>query len=90
VSPDNFTFGTEPRTDPQLRLHGVNNWDFSILKTTKIKEQINVQFRAEVFNVFNRVQFAPPDTSVGGSNYGKVSNIANQPRLIQLSLRLNF
>jgi hypothetical protein len=90
TAPGSYSFGNEGRTDPQLRSQGVNNWDFSILKTTKIKESLNLQFRAEAFNLFNRVRFNPPAVVVDGTNFGAVTAQQNQPRLIQFSLRLNF
>ena len=66
------------------------DFDFSALKTTNITERTNVQFRAEFFNLFNRKQFAPPDSSLNDASFGQVQNDANQPRLVQLSLRVNF
>lgn len=39
---------------------GVNNWDMALLKTTQITERVNVQFRAEFFNIFNHAQFINP------------------------------
>ncbi len=48
---------------------GFSDVDLSIFKNTKIFERFTVQFRAEMFNVFNRVNFAPPASngaSVGG------------------------
>ena len=49
-----------------------------------------MQFRAEFFNIFNRVQFAPPVTQQGSSNFGEILSQVNQPREIQFSLRVNF
>jgi hypothetical protein len=90
-APAAYGIGSEARTDPTLRAHGVNNWDFSMLKTTKIKESMDLQFRAEFFNIFNRVQFAAPETNVDNTAlYGKVTAQKNSPRLVQFSLRLNF
>jgi len=43
-----------------------------------------------LFNVFNRVQFGPPGNTFGASTFGLVSSQYNNPRLVQLSLRLNY
>ena len=50
-------FGNEPRTSGILRTQGIDNWDFSIGKVTPIRESVNLIFRAEAFNLANRVQF---------------------------------
>ena len=39
---------------------GLVDFDFSVIKDTKISERLNVQFRAEIFNIFNRTNFNPP------------------------------
>ena len=94
--PADFTFGTEKRVDSNIFDEGIENFDFSLLKTTKITEATNAQFRVEFFNIFNRKQFAPPDGQLNTSmpaflqTFGHIQNDANQPRLIQLSLRVNF
>jgi hypothetical protein len=90
TSPPAFSFGSESRTDPNLRSAGINNWDFAAFKDTAIRERMALQFRAEVFNLFNRVQFSPPNTTVGSSTFGVVTAQANNPRLVQLALRLRF
>ena len=41
-----------------------------------------MQFRAEVFNLANRVQFSPPATAVGSATFGIISSQANNPRSI--------
>jgi hypothetical protein len=94
TSPADFTFGNESRTDPNLRASGVNNWDFSLFKRTRFgpDEKIGLEFRTEFFNLFNRTQFAPPNTSVGSSTFGVVSSTAagTNPRLVQFGLKLIF
>src|SRR5689334_19694626 len=89
-APPAFTFGSESRTDPTLRAAGVNNWDFAIFKNTVISERTALQFRAEVFNLSNRVQFSAPNTTAGSTTFGVVTGQANNPRLVQLALRLKF
>jgi hypothetical protein len=89
-APPSFTFGTASRTDPVLRAHGQNNFDMSLFKNTQINERFGVQFRAEFFNIFNRVQFGFPGQSLGVSQFGVVSSQANQPRLVQFALRVLY
>ena len=48
---------------------GYSDVDLSVFKNIHIVERLNIQLRAEMFNVFNRVNYAPPgngDVSVGG------------------------
>jgi hypothetical protein len=83
--------GTSPRFLPNVRGPGHLNEDFGIIKNTRITERVEVQFRADMFNVFNRTGLGNPDTSLGdGSDFGKVFGPMNGPRIIQFALRLNF
>ena len=77
---------------------GINNWDFALLKNTMITERFSLQFRAEFFNIFNHTQFLGPSGITGfntltgaatSSSFGAVAGAA-QPRIGQLSLKLNF
>jgi hypothetical protein len=88
--PAPFTFGDEGRNDPVLRSPGVANWDFSAFKSFPITERANIQFRAEFFNIFNRVQFNYPGQTYGSSNFGQISSQLNNPRLVQFALKLGF
>ncbi len=93
TQPSNYGFGNERRTDPSLRTQGIANWDAAIFKGTAITEQINLQFRAEAFNLFNRVQFGQPNTvccSNSNASFGVISSQLNLPRVIQFALRLSF
>ncbi len=44
---------------------GINQWDFALLKDTKITERFDLQFRAEFFNIFNHTQFLTPSGITG-------------------------
>ncbi len=90
MQPPAFTFGTEGRVNPKLRAHSMNNWDFALFKNTKISERVGLQFRAEFFNLFNRVQFNFPGQTVGNPQFGIVGSQANNPRLVQFALRMNY
>jgi Carboxypeptidase regulatory-like domain/TonB dependent receptor len=88
-----WDLGNAARTDPDLRAHGVNNWNFAVSKTTRIGEKVNLMLRIEAFNLFNRVQFGPPNTqasTAATSIFGQVTSQSNQPRLMQLAFRLTF
>lgn len=91
--PGQYTLGSESRTDPQLRGHGIANYNFAIFKRTSLTERFNLEFRAEAFNLFNRVQFGKPNQTIStaaNDTFGQVTTQANDPRLIQLALRLRF
>lgn len=91
--PGAYTFGSESRTDPTLRNAGVANYNFALFKRTAITERFNLEFRAEIFNLFNRVQFGPPinvETTAANSTFGQVTTQLNDPRLIQVATRLRF
>lgn len=91
--PGAFTFGSEGRTDPVLRGAGVNNFNASIFKKTTLGERFKLEFRAEAFNLFNRVQFGNPGlvaSTAAGNTFGIISTQLNSPRLIQLALKLTY
>ncbi len=81
---------TFPSRFSNLRQDGQNNWDFSILKNTRITESLKLQFRGEFFNAFNHVLFGAPDTSPTSGSFGKITSQINTPRYIQLGLKLIF
>ena len=49
---------------------GINNWDVSLAKTTAINERFTLQLRFEFYNLFNRTQFAKPDTNIQDALFG--------------------
>ncbi len=86
-----FVFGNTARVMPNLRQDGQKNFDLSLFKNNYFNEgKWNVQFRAEFFNAFNRVQFSGPNGTVDNSAFGTVSGQANGPRQIQLAIKLVF
>ncbi len=75
---------------PDLYQPGEDDWSMSLFKRFDIHDAIKMEFRAESFNTFNRVQFAPPDTTINDSTFGQISSQQNSPRTLQLGLRLVF
>jgi len=75
--------GIRTRQPPQVNL--------SVFKSFNLTEVLRLQFRAEAFNLTNTPWFNPPNTSINSANFGQVAKVqANDPRSIQLALRLSF
>jgi hypothetical protein len=70
---------------------GLIDWDFSVHKKIVLSETKYVQFRAEIFNVFNRTNYSNPDGhfSDGTTEFGKITQ-AGDPRLLQFALKFFF
>jgi outer membrane receptor protein involved in Fe transport len=73
------------------------NYDFSILKVTRITERQTLQFRAEFFNVFNHPQFAIQSypflnqgPAFSSGQLGIINSTSVAPRLVQLALKYQF
>jgi hypothetical protein len=75
---------------------GLLTTDLALLKDTRIRESLNLQFRAEFFNIFNRANFGLPvsgafsGTGTPNSQFGKITSIVGTPRQVQLALKLIF
>jgi hypothetical protein len=68
----------------------ISNTDFALLKSFPISEGKRIDFRAELFNIFNHTQFYGPDGNVSdGSQFGQVTQVRD-PRLVQFALKLFF
>ena len=68
---------------------GYQNVNASLIKNTAITESVNLQFRAEVFNLFNHPNFNLPDNFLGSSSFGRITS-ARDPRHVQFGLKLLF
>ncbi len=73
------------------------NADFSAIKHIPLRESVQLDFRAEFFNLFNHPQFGlTGDSSTGMQNiaapstFGKVNETVHDPRVIQFALKLRF
>lgn len=88
-------FGDVPRN--YLRGPGFWQSDWGLSRRFRISEATQLQFRAEVFNVFNRAQYANPDGLISASDFGRVYLPLNTtpigigtPRQFQFVLKLQF
>ncbi len=91
-------FGTQPtdragnttRHNPKARQAWSLNENFSLAKTFPITESVKVDFRWEMFNAFNRFRPSTGSTNVQDPNFGRVQGQFNEPRRMQLGLKVYF
>lgn len=99
AAPAQGTFGTIGRNT--LRGPGFATVDFAVLKNTPITERISTQLRIEMFNLFNRTNYASPSTTLTSGSFGKLTDTigdsngapgigAGEPFNIQLGLKVIF
>jgi len=93
-NPDLFTdaalgaIGNAPRTiccGP-----GLDNFDLSFQKFTPVGERVSVEFRADIFNIWNHAQFYDVDGNLSdGGSFGRALQV-HDPRLVQFALKVHF
>jgi hypothetical protein len=81
------TFGNSGRNI--LRGPGLASVDLGVVKTARLVRGHSVQFRTEIFNLFNRVNLANPVNNASAPNFGQIIS-AGPPRVIQLALKYSF
>ena len=79
---------------------GFGSVDFSVFKNIPFTEKIHGQFRAEIFNLFNRTNWANPTATFTSSSFGQLTQTKNaasapglgfgEPRNVQLALKIMF
>jgi hypothetical protein len=86
-------FGNMTRYNPKFRQFANLNENISIAKGFRITEGIRLDFRAEAFNVFNRVRFGTGSLQIQNPNFGRLvssGDLLNTPRQMQMGLKLYF
>jgi hypothetical protein len=81
-------FGDETRNS--LRGPHTNVFDFALLREIRMMERANLEFRWEIFNLFNTPQFGQPNTDFSSSSAGQITSLAGDPRVMQFALRFSF
>ena len=74
-----------------LRGPNQRRFDLSLSKTTKIVEDVNLEFRWEVFNVFNSCQLRHPNSDLQDRlDIGTITNTVGGPRVMQFGVKFTF
>ncbi|MCM3869485.1 MAG: carboxypeptidase regulatory-like domain-containing protein [Pyrinomonadaceae bacterium] len=87
VIPPPGTFGNAGRNI--LDGPGYHTVNASLVKNTALSEKLNLQFRAEFFNLFNHPNLNLPDNFLGSPSFGQITS-ARDPRHIQFGVKLLF
>jgi hypothetical protein len=87
TAPPAFTFGTAPRAIEEARGPGFASLDFALNKNVVFGSTTRLQFRAEFFNLFNRVNLSQPNLNFLSGEFGQIVS-ADQPRRVQLGVKL--
>ena len=88
--PAPYTYGSE-KVNPLVGQHW-NDVDMSVFRKFPLGlgEDRYFEFRAEAFNLFNNVVFNTPDSTGSDANFGQVTSQWNNPRILQMSLKLFY
>ncbi|PYV80950.1 MAG: hypothetical protein DMG05_30765 [Acidobacteria bacterium] len=85
-----FSYGNVGRNS--FRSGAVCSTDLALSKQFLLSETIRLEFRAEAFNLFNVMNYGPPELTLGESNFGRITGLADNqyPRQFQFGMRLSF
>jgi outer membrane receptor protein involved in Fe transport len=86
----NSVLGNATRDNPKARSPWFENENVSLGKSIPLREHVRLTLRFEGFNLFNRVQWGAPDSTLNSTTFGLVRTQANTPRQMQVAAKLNF
>jgi hypothetical protein len=66
------------------------DWDFAVIKETRIQETKSLEVRLEIFSILNHPIFYSGDRNINSINFGKMFSTLTAPRFVQTSLRFTF
>jgi hypothetical protein len=73
-----------------LRASMQSRFDFGLVKTTKLTERVQMELGWDIFNVFNRANFAAPDFELGSPDFGRITSTVGGPRVMQFRAKVKF
>jgi hypothetical protein len=73
-----------------LRAPSQSRFDFGIVKSTKLTENVAFELGWDIFNVFNRANFAAPDFELGSPDFGRITTTVGGPRVMQFKAKVKF
>ena len=81
---------TFPIRFSNVRADAINNWDLSVIKNTRIRENARLEFRGEFINALNHVTFSSPNTSPTSTAFGSITSELSFARQVQVGIKLIY
>lgn len=82
-----FAIGTASRNP--ARGPAYRNLDMALAKHIHLPGETSIEFRGEVFNLFNTPEFSQPNGSFGSAAFGSITSTVTDPRVVQFAIRLS-
>jgi len=82
------TFGDSPRNS--IKGPGFHKVDLALSRLVSVGATSNVEFRVEVFNLFNTFNWGLPNTNFGSGTFGRITTQAGDPRIMQFGIKYGF
>jgi hypothetical protein len=73
-----------------LRAHSQSRFDLGIVKKVKLTETTALEFGWDIFNIFNKANFAAPDGELGSPDFARITSTVGGPRVMQFRAKLKF
>jgi hypothetical protein len=73
-----------------IRTPGQKSFDLALGKRIRVGERVAAEFRCELYNAFNWVNFGAPASNVSTSAFGTITTTTTAPRVIQLAIKVSF
>jgi hypothetical protein len=81
-------FGNSTKFNPKVRNFWNKDESVSLAKTFPITENVRIDLRGEAFNLLNRTVFGSPNANLNSNAFGQITNQANNPRQMQVALKV--
>ena len=81
-------FGNSTKYNPKVRNFWNKDESVSLAKSFRISEDVRIDLRGEAFNILNRTIFGSGNTNLNSNVFGIVTSQSNNPRQMQVALKL--
>ena len=85
-----YSYGNVPRVTSKVRLNSFFNEDFSLIKSTTIRDEVKFILQVQALNAFNRHAWATPGLDPNGQQFGVPTDTIVKPRQLQITARVSF